>query len=69
MNTLLVIQIIISVFLIGAILLQAQGSGLGIAFGGSSSSYHTKRGVEKTIFITTIILAALFAILSIVALV
>lgn len=54
------IQIISAVFLIIAILLQERGVGLGSAFGGEGTLYRTKRGVEKWIFITTIVLAVLF---------
>jgi len=53
-------QIIVSVLLIIAILLQGRGVGLGAAFGGSNDFYRTKRGLEKNIFIATIILAVLF---------
>jgi preprotein translocase subunit SecG len=59
------IQIIISVALITLILLQAKGSGLGGIFGGDSSIYKTRRGVEKTLFQATIGLAAAFFIVSI----
>jgi len=57
-----IIQIIISALLIGAILLQARGSGLSSVFGGESTFYHTRRGMEKIIFWATIILAILFII-------
>ncbi|MDO8676759.1 MAG: preprotein translocase subunit SecG [Candidatus Azambacteria bacterium] len=60
LNYLTIIQIIISVLLIGAILLQSRGSGLSSVFGGESTFYHTRRGIEKIIFFATIILAALF---------
>lgn len=53
-------QIISAVLLIVTILLQQRGVGLGAAFGGEGSIYRTKRGVEKGIFIATIILAILF---------
>jgi len=55
-----IIQIVSAVLLIVAILLQQRGVGLGAAFGGEGSIYRTKRGVEKGIFIATIILAILF---------
>jgi preprotein translocase subunit SecG len=58
-------QIVVSAILIVTILLQQKGGGLGAAFGGSETSYHTKRGFEKILFTITIILAALFALLSI----
>jgi len=58
------IQVILSVSLIITILLQQTGDGLGGAFGGSSdgSSYHTRRGMEKFLFTTTIILGILFVL-------
>lgn len=55
-----VIQIVISALLIGAILLQARGSGLSSVFGGESTFYHTRRGIEKIVFWATIVLAILF---------
>lgn len=57
-------QIIISILLIATILLQAQGAGLGSTWGGGGESYHTKRGVEKTLFGATIVLAVLFLVIS-----
>jgi preprotein translocase subunit SecG len=59
------IQIIISVSLITLILLQAKGSGLGGIFGGDSSIYKTRRGVEKTLFQATVGLSVLFFAVSI----
>lgn len=53
-------QIIISILLIIAILMQNRGTGLGNAFGGSGGVYLTKRGIEKKLFIATIVLAILF---------
>jgi preprotein translocase subunit SecG len=55
-----VIQIIISVALIAAVLLQTKGSGLGGIFGGQGAVYKSRRGVEKTIFNVTIGLAVAF---------
>jgi len=59
------IQIIISIALITVILLQARGSGLGGIFGGDSSIYKTRRGVEKTLFQATIGLSIAFFAVSI----
>lgn len=67
--TLLVIQIILSVCLVVGILLQAQGAGLGAAWGGGGETYHTRRGVEKVVFTGSIIALALFTINSILLLV
>lgn len=56
------VQIATSVLLVVAILLQQKGAGLGAAFGGEGNVYRTKRGMEKTLFIGTIILALIFFI-------
>jgi len=53
-------QVVVSILLIIAILLQNRGAGLGSAFGGSGGVYLTKRGLEKKLFIATIVLAVLF---------
>ena len=55
-----VIQIITAVLLITVILLQRRGAGLGAAFGGEGNVYQTKRGFEKILFISTIILSIIF---------
>lgn len=55
-----IIQVVLAVFLIAAILLQARGSGLGAAFGGDSNIYRTRRGIEKRLHIATIILVIAF---------
>jgi preprotein translocase subunit SecG len=58
------VQIVLSVLLIGAILMQRTGASLGGAFGADnfSSGFHTRRGLEKTLFYATIIIAVLFAL-------
>lgn len=63
------IQIGLSVVLVAAILLQQSAAGLGGAFGDNfSAGFHTRRGFEKTLFYTTIILGILFAVSALVAL-
>lgn len=57
-------QIILSIALILAVLLQVRGGGLGGIFGQPSAVYRTKRGVEKTLFQLTIVLAILFIAIS-----
>ena len=57
------VQIILSTLLILGVLVQQSEAGVGGAFGGGdgfSSVYHSKRGAEKFIFITTIVIAILF---------
>lgn len=55
-------QLVISILLIIAVLLQQSGAGLGGALGGGdgSANYHTKRGFEKFLFYLTIVIAVLF---------
>ena len=61
-------QIVLSIALILAILLQVRGGGLGGIFGQASTVFRTKRGVEKTLFQLTIVLVVLFITISIVML-
>ena len=68
MNVIVAGQIIVSVLLTILILMQSQGTGLGSGFGGSSETYHTRRGIEKVVFTSTIILAVIFTVLSILSL-
>lgn len=53
-------QFIIAILLIIVILLQSKGTALGGAFGGSGAVFLTKRGIEKKLFVVTIVLAVLF---------
>ncbi len=53
-------QVAVSVLLIFSILLQNRGAGLGGIFGGEGNVYRTKRGVEKGLFISSIILGIIF---------
>lgn len=55
-----IVQLVLAVLLMSAILLQARGTGLGAGFGGEGTVFHTKRGVEKKLHQTTIVLAILF---------
>jgi len=61
MNIVIIIfQMILSVSLVVVILLQAKGTGLGTAFGGGGQFYSSKRGMERALFIFTIVLVLLF---------
>ena len=57
-------QILVSVMLILVVLLQAKGSGFGAGLGGTTSSFRTRRGLEKTLFQLTIFLVILFLAMS-----
>lgn len=57
-------QVVVAILLMVAILLQNRGAGLGGIFGGGGGVYLTKRGLEKKLYIATIVLAILFFLLS-----
>jgi len=57
-------QMVISVALVLILLLQVRGGGLGGIFGQADTVYRTKRGLERTLFQFTIILAVLFVTVS-----
>lgn len=61
-------QIIVSVLLITVILLQNRGAGVSGLFGGGGNVYRTKRGLDKTLFKATIVLAFVFFAISIASL-
>ena len=64
MNTLFtILDILLAGTLIGLILLQNSKGGLGSAFGGGDV-YRTKRGAEKIVFTSTIVVAFLFLVTS-----
>jgi len=58
------VQIVLSALLIASVMLQHTGASLGGAFGADnfSSGFHTRRGLEKTLFQATIALGVLFAL-------
>ena len=69
-QALAVAQIIVSIFLIVFILLQSSGgSSSGVFSGGGGESYHTRKGIEKIIFTSTVVGVVLFILISIVSLI
>jgi len=58
------IQILLSILLIIGVLLQRSEASLGSAFGGDSATggRSTRRGFEKLLFKSTLVVAALFAL-------
>jgi len=66
---LIIVQIVISICLIGLILVQAKGTGLGRTFGSGGGTSFSRRGLEKLIFKFTFVLAGLFLAISILQLV
>ncbi len=65
MTLITVFQILVPILLIGAILLQMQGSGLSKTFGGGGGEfYRSKQSIEKILVWATTILAAAFGLIS-----
>ncbi|HJX59620.1 preprotein translocase subunit SecG [Candidatus Woesebacteria bacterium RBG_19FT_COMBO_47_8] len=61
-QVLTVIQIVVSLLMLAVILVQSKGTGFGRSWGQAAS--FSRRGLEKLIFRSTFVLAALFIILS-----
>jgi preprotein translocase subunit SecG len=62
---LIIAQMLVALGLIVVVMMQVKGGGLGGIFGQSDGVYRTRRGVEKSLFQITIVLAVLFVVLSI----
>jgi preprotein translocase subunit SecG len=58
-------EIIVSIVLVLVLLVQSRGAGFNGTFNSDSSVFRTRRGVEKTLFQLTIVLAVVFAIISV----
>jgi preprotein translocase subunit SecG len=65
MDVLQIAQIVIAVAVSSSILLQARGTGLSSTFGGESTAYRSRRGLERTLFRMTVVLIVVYVILSI----
>jgi len=65
MDVLQVAQIVIAVAVSSSILLQARGTGLSSTFGGESTAYRSRRGLERTLFRLTVVLIVVYVIISI----
>ncbi|MBI2644856.1 preprotein translocase subunit SecG [Candidatus Uhrbacteria bacterium] len=55
-----IIQGASAALLIVTILMQSRGAGVSSLFGGEGNIYRAKRGVEKALFVMTILFAILF---------
>jgi len=65
MDLLQVAQIVIAVAVSASILLQARGTGLSSTFGGESTAYRSRRGLERTLFRLTVVLIVVYVIISV----
>ena len=64
-----IIQVVVAILLIILIVLQERSAGLSTLFGGESGFYQTRRGVEKIVFVSTIVLTVVFVVLAILQLI
>ena len=55
-----VITAVSAVLLILLILLQQRGASLGAGFGASGELYTARRGLDKSLFVTTIVFVVIF---------
>ena len=55
-ETLQIIQIVIAIAVVVLVLIQSKGGGFASGIGNSISFYRSRRGLEKVVFIITIIL-------------
>ena len=60
-------QILLSIALIVAILMQARGTGLSGTFGGDSAVYRSRRGIERRLWQFTIVLMVMFVLFALVS--
>lgn len=64
------IEIVLGVLIVGAVLLQTRGAGMGGAFSDSGNqAYYKRRGAELFLFRATIVFGILFAAVSLAALI
>ncbi len=61
-SALKITQLILSVALTCLVLLQQRGTGLSGLFGGTGEFYATRRGIEKILFIGTLVIASLLIV-------
>ena len=61
-----ILQIILAVAIVALILLQERSSGMSGLLGGDSSGYYqARRGMERMIFYSTIVLCVIFVALAV----
>lgn len=65
-----ILQIIVAVLIVVLILLQERSAGLSGLLGGEGGGfYQTRRGLEKIVFVSTVVLAVIFVGLAIIELI
>ncbi len=68
-NILQIATVASAILMILTILLQQRGASLGAGFGGSGELYTTRRGIDKSLFEVTIVLAVVFVLSIVIGLV
>jgi protein translocase SecG subunit len=70
MSLITISQLIVSVILIALILIQERSAGFSGLFGGGGEGgfYQTRRGLERFAYRATLVLTAIFVILSLISL-
>lgn len=57
-----IVGIVSAVLMVLCILLQQRGASLGAGFGSTGELYTTRRGIDKSLFEATIVLAVIFVL-------
>lgn len=57
-----VVVFITAILTVILILLQQRGAAMGAGFGSSNELYTTRRGLEKSLFVTTIVTSVIFTV-------
>jgi len=64
LNLIYILQIVVCSLLVVSILMQNRAEGLGKMFGGGGEVFRTKRGLEKFLYYSTIVLIVVLIIFS-----
>ena len=64
-----VVTVVSAVLMVILILLQQRGASLGAGFGSSGELYTTRRGLDKSLFEVTLVMATIFVLSILVGLV
>jgi preprotein translocase subunit SecG len=67
--TLSTITVVSAALMVVMILLQSRGATLGAGFGSSGELFTTRRGLEKNLYETTIVIAVIFVLSIVVGLI
>ena len=68
-STLNIITVVAACLMVLMILLQSRGATLGAGFGSSGELFTTRRGLEKNLYDTTIVIATVFVLSLVVGLI